>query len=80
MNQQLEHLCSKNISYERSAEQIGVSQAYHKRGLGAKTPADWTSFVIFQQKNSPFSVIWMTFRTIVETFENTELLNLKIIN
>ena len=41
-------------------------------GLGAK-PLPLAIFKIFQQKNSHFSAIWMTFRTIVEPFESAEL-------
>ena len=78
MNQQLEYLCSKNISFEQSAEQIGPTQAYHKRGCGGEAPSRWAIFVIFQQKNSHFSAIW-TFCANAEPFESTELRNLEII-
>ena len=78
MNKQLEYSCLKNISFDRSAEQIGANQAYHERGVGGNAPSRWAIFVIFQQKNFHFCAIWMTFLTIVEPFESTKLLNLKI--
>ena len=74
MNQLLEYLNSKNITFKRSAQQIGVTQAYHKRGFGGEASNRWAIF----QQNGHFSAIWMTFRTIIEAFESTELLNVKI--
>ena len=50
-------LLVENISFERSAELINATHAYHKRGFGGKVSRRWAIFVIFQQKNSHFSAI-----------------------